>query len=216
MLSTLKKHSKLVIITCAVLIIGLTLVVLLNLPNTRSYFKSAISSALAHLSSRTSEPFPTIETVGLSTEQIAIVKLSSQEYAKKPVSFDQNVHIYTEGVNEPWCADYVSWIYKKAGTPLSNPNSGSWRIPGVLTLQQYFKSTNRYKSVGAYTPKTGDVAMYVGNKTLDGRSRQHTNIVLKVENNSMTTIGGNERGRLRVSSQPYNTDENSLVGFGIL
>lgn len=42
---------------------------------------------------------------------------------------------YSQGVPEDWCADFVSWVLREAGYPMSNPNSGSWRIPGVLTLQ---------------------------------------------------------------------------------
>lgn len=104
----------------------------------------------------------------------------------------------------------------QAGTPLSNPNSGSWRIPGVLTLQSYYRSVGKYKTVGSYTPKTGDVAIYIGKNTLDGRSHQHTNIVLGVDKGTMTTIGGNENGRMRVSTQSYKRDQNGLVGFGVL
>ena len=52
------------------------------------------------------------------------------------------------GVEEPWCADFVSWIMREAGLPLSNPNSGHWRIPGVYTWQEYYQSQSRFQEVG--------------------------------------------------------------------
>ena len=191
-------------------------IVLLAIPTTRPAIRSFISSTQAHLSFPASTPFPEVDQTKLNEQQKRIVTLTKEEYRKRPISFDENVLKYSQGNRESWCADYASWILKEAGAPLSNPNSGSWRIPGVLTLQSYFQSENRYRRVGTYTPKTGDLAIYVGKSTLDGHSRQHTNIVLKVNGNTMTTIGGNENGRMRISSQPYKTEANSLVGFGVL
>jgi hypothetical protein len=104
----------------------------------------------------------------------------------------------------------------KSGTPYNNPNSGSWRIPGVYTLQTYYKAHGRYVSVGNYRPQVGDVAFYIGWHTFDLFSTQHVTIVIKVDGNEMTTIGGNEDGRIRVDTQPIKAGENSLVGFGKL
>ena len=106
---------------------------------------------------------------------------------------------------------------KQSGVPYTNPNSKNWRIPGVLTLQEYYKKENRFvKADGRYKPVVGDVAIYIGDKTFDGRSRQHVNIVLSTEGTNMVTIGGNEQGRMRVSMSNYATNEGNLVGFGTL
>ncbi len=146
-----------------------------------------------------------------------IVQITRQEYAERPTSYDRTVLKYTDGNKEPWCADFTSWVMKQSGVPYKNQNSTSWRIPGVLTLQEYYKSENRYiKADGKYRPKVGDVAIYVGERTLDGRSRQHANIVLDTIGDNMVTIGGNEQGRMRVSMVNFKTNESSLVGFGTL
>ena len=168
-----------------------------------------IQVALAHLSSPANEPFPDIKG-NLTPLQQRIVTLAKQEYTKKPISYDQNVLRYTQVSKEAWCADYVSWVYNQAGVPLKNPNSGSWRIPGTYTLQAYFQAKHAYRPVGTYRPKVGDVAIY-------GHGQGHAAIVLGVNGNNITTIGGNESGRLRIDMRPQ-TGKNSydLLGYGVL
>lgn len=169
-----------------------------------------VQITLAHLSSPASTPFPTVVTTGLTPVQKRIVTINFQQYAKKPVSYDATVLIYTQGSSEAWCADYASWVYKQAGVPFSNPNSGSWRIPGVYTLEAYFQAAGRYKPAGTYQPKVGDVAIY-------GKGQGHTAIVLARHGSTITTIGGNESGRLRIDTRSeLGKDNYDLLGFGTL
>jgi hypothetical protein len=198
-------------------VFALAAFLLLLTPSARSTTRAFGSVLYAKLSSPASEQFPSVDTTTLSEVQQRIIMLARQEYAKRPVSYDKAMLVYSEGYKEPWCADFVSWVMKEAGAPYSNPHSGHWRIPGVLTLREYYQSQERYISSNAgYTPRIGDVAIYIGEKTLDGRSSQHTNIVIKVEGDQMLTIGGNERGRMRISKQNFKGSANSLVGFGLL
>ncbi len=151
--------------------------------------------------------FPAIDEANLTKMQKKILAFARQEFASKP-----DYKKYSEGKSEPWCADFVSWIMKEAGVPLKNPNSGSWRIPGTYTLQDYYKSIGTFKDASSgYTPKLGDVAVY-RNSPVFG---DHTNIVLKNEDGVLTTIGGNEKGKLRVY---VNTQKNhsGLLGYGVL
>jgi hypothetical protein len=211
-----KSHKKFCLLAFVLFDFGLILFLLLLIPSTRYATKSTLQALQAHLTLPANGAFPDVDKANLSPVQKNIVTITKAEYAKHPVSFDTNVLKYSQNNKESWCADYASWVLKQAGAPLSNPNSGSWRIPGVLTLQSYFQNQNRYKTVGEYKPKTGDLAIYVGKRTLDGSSKQHTNIVLSVSGDTMTTIGGNEVGRMRISTQSYKTGQNSLVGFGTL
>ena len=210
---SLSRKKAVVVVTICV---SLALLLLLNPIATRT-IRITVSTLFARVSSPTNEPFPSVNTNGLNDIQKKILNLTQEEYAKKPVSYDSNVLTYSEGAKESWCADFVSWIMKESDKPYSNPNSGHWRIPGVLTLQEYYKSEKRYIDANAnYTPLTGDVAIYIGTKTLDQRSNQHTNIILKTDGDYMYTIGGNERGRLRIDKQNYKEKRNSLIGFGTL
>lgn len=212
-----QKRNRLVTVIIGSLSVLILFVILLAAsPNTRRKSVIVLASLQAHLTLPANNQYPQIDTTKLSQTQKKIIDITRAEYNKKPISFDQNVLTYTQGNSEPWCADFATWVLYKAGVPISNPNSRSWRIPGVLTLQSYYQAQQRYKEVNTYTPKPGDIAIYIGERTLDGRNRQHTNIVLKVEEDIMTTIGGNERGRMRVSTQSHKSNDNGLVGFGVL
>lgn len=180
-----------------------------------TFTRREVESITAHLSSSSHPPLPTIDETGLTETQKKIIQISKDEYAKKPVSYDDTVLKYSNGIQEPWCADYLSWVMREAGVPLVNPNSGGWRIPGVLTLREYYKSNNRFMDAREYTPKVGDAAIFV-NTTSFNTSRQHTSIVLKVDGEMITTIGGNEEGRLRVKTQKLVYGEKGLTGYGIL
>ncbi|BDT88924.1 hypothetical protein FMUAM8_46880 [Nocardia cyriacigeorgica] len=149
--------------------------------------------------------FPDIDTAALSSEQAAIVAVLEREFADPGEGTK-----YAEGVTEPWCADFVSWVMREAGLPLSNPNSGSWRIPGVYTLQEYYESTGRFVPIDAgYQPRTGDVLLYSDTSPFT----QHTNIVLSAGNGTVTTIGGNEFDTVRIHRFTL-AEVPGIVGFG--
>ncbi|PQP26861.1 CHAP domain-containing protein [Rhodococcus opacus] len=151
--------------------------------------------------------FPAVDTTALSPQQARVVGLLEAEHDRqRPGTF------YSEGVEEPWCADFVSWIMREAGRPLANPNSGHWRIPGVYTLQEYYESQSRFEEVdGGYRPTVGDVVLY-DNSSWVG---QHTNVVVAVDGDTATTVGGNEFGRIRVHTVDWSSD-SAVVGFGRL
>ena len=166
--------------------------------------------ALAHLYRAPSEPFPDIDEAALNPIQRGIIEISKQEYAKKPVSFDATVMKYSQNTKESWCADYVSWVFKELNQPLSNPNSGSWRIPGTGTMQDYYIARKLYMPASKnFEPAVGDVAIYRDH-------RSHVNLVVAVQGDTMTTIGGNETGHLRLNTQKYTYGTNGLSGFGLL
>ncbi|WP_043807436.1 CHAP domain-containing protein [Rhodococcus triatomae] len=151
--------------------------------------------------------FPDIDRTSLTAEQVGVVDLLEAEHSEqRPGTF------YSEGVEQPWCANFVSWIMREAGMPLSNPNSGHWRIPGVYTLQEYYEGEGRFEAAGnGYRPVVGDVVLY-DNTSWVG---QHTNVVVAVEGDTATTVGGNELGRIRVHTVDW-ADDSAVVGFGRL
>lgn len=180
---------------------------------TRSAIRSNIQQVIAQAQSEPDDTFPDVDVSKFSVSERQLLNILRAEYAKKPVSFDSNVLKYTDGEKQPWCADFVSWAMGEAGRPFKNPNSGGWRIPGVYTLREYFQSQNRYILAGDYTPTFGDVAIYDKTPT-----NSHTNIVLSVDTKAktMTLIGGNENGRVRIiHNQSYTLGTRDLVGFGV-
>ncbi len=153
------------------------------------------------------ESFPEINVANLDSRQQKIVTLLGQEYKAQNKGTK-----YSGGVEEPWCADFVSWIMNEAGVPLRNPNSGSWRIPGTYTLREYYQAEGKFKpGDSGYQPKIGDVMLY-DNPSPFG---QHTNIVLKNDHGVVTTVGGNEPGGIRVYTH-HQPDGAGFVGYGTL
>ena len=149
------------------------------------------------------------------TNNQRIIQIAKAELAKNVVEYDSNVLKYTDGNRWAWCADFVSWVYKEAGSPLTGGNSdGGWRIDGVLAMQAWFKQNGTYFEVGSESPQPGDVAFYIGSQTPDGDSTQHVNLVVAVNGNKMTTIGGNQSNRVTIGSRQIALGADSLVGFG--
>jgi hypothetical protein len=211
----IKKRNGIIIGTVIAVII-LLLAITYSIAPVRHSVRTIITTVAARVIPASNTPFPAINTAHLTKQQRTIIQLVHAQYDKHPISYDQSVLTYTQNTKEAWCADFASWIMMKSGAPYSNPNSGSWRIPGVYTLQTYYKAHDRYVAAGNYRPQVGDVAFYIGWHTFDLFSTQHVTIVIKVDGNEMTTIGGNEDGRIRVDTQPIKAGENSLVGFGKL
>ncbi len=151
--------------------------------------------------------FPRLDRSDLSPVRKSLVDVLEREFAHPRSGPD-----YAEGAREPWCADFVSWVMREAGVPLANPNSGSWRIPGVYTLQEYYRGVGRFVPIDAdYLPSTGDVLLY----DAPGPFGQHTNLVLTAANGTVTTIGGNENGTVRIHRFRL-SEVPGAVGFGRL
>lgn len=128
-----------------------------------------------------------------------IVSIAQKEFKKgvleQPIGCDSgnrsvkgdcgpDVNKYTDNHLEYWCADFVSWVYKQAGTPFTGGASGGWRIPGVPGLRAWFQKNGTYTpNSGSVKPKPGDVYIYRGD--------QHTGIVTEVNKDSFVGISGN-------------------------
>ena len=150
--------------------------------------------------------FPDIDTANLSPTRQKIISLAKTEFEAQSAGTK-----FSQGAEEAWCANFVSWIMYQAGAPLKNPHTGGWRIPGTFTLREYYEATGRFKSANSgYQPLPGDVAIY-RNSPVFG---DHANIVLKNDNGVLTTVGGNEANRIRVF---VNRDKqyDGLLGYGV-
>ena len=150
--------------------------------------------------------FPDIDTVNLSPTRQKIISLAKTEFKAQSAGTK-----FSQGAEEAWCADFVSWIMQQAGAPLKNPHTGGWRIPGTFTLREYYQAAGRFKSADSdYQPRPGDVAIY-RNSPVFG---DHANIVLKNDNGVLTTVGGNEANRIRVFVN-HDKQYDGLLGYGV-
>lgn len=154
----------------------------------------------------TAEPaFPSVDTSTLSPGRAAVIRIAAAEYAAQPGMFK-----YSEGNDEPYCADFTSWVMRQSGKPFANPNSGYWRIPGVMTLTDYLRTEGRWEPTD-YLPQPGDMVLY----DTPSPKGQHVNIVLVDDNGTLTTIGGGEGhdGGLGLSTFKI-SDDPGIRGFG--
>ena len=150
--------------------------------------------------------FPDIDTANLSPTRQKIISLVKTEFKAQSAGVK-----FSQGAEEAWCANFVSWIMQQAGAPLKNPHTDGWRIPGTFTLHEYYEANGRFKPVNSgYQPLPGDVAIY-RNSPVFG---DHTNIVLKNDNGVLTTVGGNEVNRIRVFVN-YDKQYDGLLGYGV-
>ena len=150
--------------------------------------------------------FPDIDTASLSPTRQKIISLAKTEFKAQSAGVK-----FSQGAEEAWCANFVSWIMHQAGAPLKNPHTGGWHIPGTFTLREYYEANGRFKPTNSgYQPLPGDVAIY-RNSPVFG---DHTNIVLKNDNGALTTVGGNEANRIRVFVN-HDKRYDGLLGYGV-
>ena len=76
--------------------------------------------------------FPDIDTANLSPTRQKIISLAKTEFKAQSAGAK-----FSQGAEEAWCANFVSWIMHQAGAPLKNPHTDGWRIPGTFTLREY-------------------------------------------------------------------------------
>jgi hypothetical protein len=149
-------------------------------------------------------------TPSLGNTAETIVAIAQAELAKNVKQWDKNTLKYTDGHRWPWCASFVSWVYKEAGAPFTGGISGGWLVPAVVNMKAWFEKNGTYFKVGEQDPQPGDVAVF-----LDGYS--HVNIVEKYEDGKVTTIGGNQSDQVtRYPTWKVSTHPMGLVGFGRL
>lgn len=128
---------------------------------------------------------PSSTTGAVRAKVVCIAEHELALYNNKTMKAGTDFHKYSEGRNENWCADFMSWVYNQAGYPLANP----WNVPAVVTVQSIGQKGGKfqYHDAGSYSPKPGDMIIH-----LSGES--HVNMVDKVQNGKMTELGGNQHG----------------------
>ncbi|MBM4342979.1 MAG: peptidoglycan-binding protein [Deltaproteobacteria bacterium] len=106
---------------------------------------------------------------------------------------------------EPWCADFVSWVYSQAGKATNSPY--------CPTFVQQLKKQGRWK--GRNDPQPGDLVFF----DWDGdKNPDHVGIVKAVNaDGSITTIEGNTanpKNRREEGVFQKNREMNTVFGFG--
>jgi hypothetical protein len=111
----------------------------------------------------------------------------------------------TDGHEEPWCADFVSYAYLRAGLPFTGGLSGGWRIPGALALRGWFVVRGRWTPRVSARPQAGDVVYFAWD---------HVGIVRRVAGDALETIEGNASHAVRLRVYEGWRSNAGIDGFG--
>lgn len=156
------------------------------------------------------------------SKRMSIIAKAESQLGVKEGSLKLNA--YTEGhPDEDWCADFVSWVYWKAGYPFKINGwwTAGWRIrrvylPDEVNLRDVFIWSGAYRTKETgYIPSAGDVIIFARNgrshtgfvKTTGYSSIWKTNMVYTIEGNTDTN---------NVAERAYSINDATIDGYGIV
>lgn len=125
--------------------------------------------------------------------------------------------LFSNGRQEAWCADFVTWVTKQAYAKAGKQVPAGFGSPSVSNIQEWGKKNGRYVSTEnmssqqranyiAQNIKPGDIIIQKRNGV------SHTGIVVKVyPDGSFDTVEGNTSDSVKRRS--YKADDKKLSGF---
>lgn len=161
-----------------------------------------------------------------SASNDAIVQTAKQEFSLHlvgtgPLQDGGPVCKYQgSGCSQPWCADFVSWVYKTAGAPFTGGADGGWRLSLASDTTGYFLSRKTQPGIGYGTPSGGDtmeagwVVSFAGIPSQqNARGIGHVGIVIAVNGDgTFDDIEGNGAGP--GVSENHHLAMNSAIDWG--
>ena len=98
----------------------------------------------------------------------------------------------------PWCAYFVSWVARKAGTPLGERGQG---FGSVDALYAWAKKAGKAVPASSGQPRAGDLIVW----------DEHIGIVESVSGGTIRTIEGNSSDK--VSRRTYGRGAGGAIGY---
>jgi len=142
----------------------------------------------------------------------AVVQTALQELASGATEANNGYLKYTDGRHEEWCADFASWVYRQAGKPLTGgTGAGGWDHPSAYELETWIEHNGVYQSLNGSNvqpPQPGDLVFY-------HNGQGHVNIVVAVNGNSITVVGGNQSNAVtKYTIANYASSGGGISGWG--
>ncbi len=107
---------------------------------------------------------------------------------------------------EPWCADFVSWAWRRAGVPIGFAGLGEDYVPSLVGWARFTRRWHRARS--GYRPRPGDLVVY----RAGGSARGHVGIVVKLRGGRLHTVEGNYRDRvMRRIVKPWSPEVTGFI-----
>jgi CHAP domain-containing protein len=175
-------------------------------PQTQTAFSTALQSATSPASATWSATGATPATGGTNAGRAALAFAQAEVgQAEQPPGSNDSPRIaqYRQatagsGVG-PWCAYFVSWAARQAGTPLGDQGQGFGRVDDVWA---WAERTGRATPAAGARPQPGDLIVW----------DEHIGIVESVgADGSINTVEGNSSDR--VSKRTYGPDGGGAVGY---
>jgi hypothetical protein len=130
-------------------------------------------------------------------------------YREGPGDNQNRFSAYFHRPAEPWCADFVSYIFEKADYPIGRRGEG---FASVENMVAWFRRRGDWDS----QPKVGAVVAF--NWHDGGSIYDHVGIVTRVTGSQITYISGNTTapggGRNGVFEKTMDRDSSSIIGYG--
>lgn len=135
-----------------------------------------------------------------------IIEIAEKEIGYKEYSNNHTKYGEWFGVQDEWCAIFISWLANKVGIL----NTLIPKQAYVPTMVQWFKSKELFRIRGLF-PQKGDIIFFDYN--LNG-TPDHVGIVEKCENGNIYTIEGNKSKQ--VMRCAYDVNNAGVYGFGLV
>ncbi len=116
---------------------------------------------------------------------------------------------------EWWCGDFVSWIYARAGVPLSGGSSGGWLVTDNRAIAAWHEQRGlfvdrRSPDWDTFVPRPGDFVRFRTDRY------GHAAIVERVEGDTLHTIEGNVANAVLRETYHHFRRNRRIEGFGRL
>lgn len=107
---------------------------------------------------------------------------------------------------EPWCADFVSWAWRRAGVPIGFDGRGSDYVPELVA---WARLTGRWRGARqGYQPRSGDMIVYRSG----GSWRGHIGLIVNLRGGRLRTVEGNYGDRvMRRTIKPWAPDVTGFI-----
>lgn len=132
------------------------------------------------------------DIVNIARSQVGYQEGSSSSQLSGEIKGDGN---YTEygrwyGLQDMWCAMFVSWCADTAGVPQSVIPSHSFTVEGLNKFIEWGRAYTRAQvSSGKYTPHPGDIIYYKSSRNTN--KTNHVGIVTSYSGTTVYTVEGN-------------------------
>lgn len=113
---------------------------------------------------------------------------------------------YSNGQEEPWCANFVAWAFEQAGTPLPGNQES---LGSTDYMADQMKAVGAYHaSKSGYEPQPGDIIFFG-----EAGDMSHVGIVTGYDaaTGTVTTVEGNSGNQVAQGS--YNINDSYVQGF---